>query len=288
MVALEGRQVVVVGGAIGGMTAALLLARAGATVTVLERVAEPAAASTTCWPCAAATCTSCCWRRPGRPTRRSRCGSAPRSAESTPTAGRRVVDADGAVRRRPMGDGSTYFYASATRPPAADALAAADLAGLRAAWAATLPLAGRVLERVRRVEELLVNQVMRVDCARWSDGRLVLVGDAAHAMSPNLGQGANSALVDAAVLALELAGDGPPEAALDRYTARRRPRVRRVQDTADRLARLADLTSPALRQARDSLLRAASGLGSDRRMRAIQQEDPARLRSAVAGLGRPG
>jgi 2-polyprenyl-6-methoxyphenol hydroxylase-like FAD-dependent oxidoreductase len=184
----------------------------------------------------------------------------------------------------PMGDGTTYFYGSATRPPVAAALAAGDLAGLRAAWAAALPLAGRVLERVQDPAELLVNQVVRVDCERWHDGRLVLVGDAAHAMAPTLGQGANSALVDAAVLAAELAGGGPPEAALARYTARRRPAVRRVQDTADRVARLAELASPPLRRARDRLLAAASGLGAERRVRAVQQEDPARLLAAVRRL----
>src|SRR5688500_7716053 len=43
MVDLAGRHVVVVGAAIGGATTALLLARAGAQVTMIERVAEPAA-----------------------------------------------------------------------------------------------------------------------------------------------------------------------------------------------------------------------------------------------------
>lgn len=51
-------------------------------------------------------------------------------------------------------------------------------------------------------------------------GRHVLVGDAAHAMSPNLGRGACESLVDAAVLAEELS-TRPPREALRRYNRRR-------------------------------------------------------------------
>jgi 2-polyprenyl-6-methoxyphenol hydroxylase-like FAD-dependent oxidoreductase len=395
VVGVGGRHVVVAGGAIGGMTAALLLARAGASVTVLERVAEPGAvgAGILLQPNGLAVLAGLgldpelgrAGHRGGAGAVRSASGAslvelrvpdfgggldhalalrrsrlhelllaAVRAAhpavalrlgtevtgvgrdgtvafQAGGVAGRLggdlVVGADGVgsvvrsggdfgARARatgstylrglvsgddlglegewwtplglfggaPMGDGSTYFYASASRPPVARALAAGDLAGLRACWAGALPLAGRVLERVQGIGELLVSQVVRVDCERWSDGRLVLLGDAAHAMAPNLGQGANSALVDAAVLAVELAGGGPPEQALARYTDRRRPAVRRVQDSADRLARLADLPSPALRRVRDTLLRVAPGLGSDRRLRAVQQEDPAWLLDAVAGL----
>ena len=73
--------------------------------------------------------------------------------------------------------------------------------------------------------------------ARWSRGRVVLLGDAAHAMLPHHGQGANQTIEDAAVLAAELgaelsAGLGRPgdvAAALHRYTVRRRVRTRQVQ-----------------------------------------------------------
>jgi hypothetical protein len=105
-----------------------------------------------------------------------------------------------------------------------------DLSAFRALWTRVLPPAGPALDRVACWEELLVIEVSRVDCERWVDGRLVLVGDAAHAMAPNLGQGANSALVDAAVLAVELAADQPVDQALSRYAQRRRQPVRRVQD----------------------------------------------------------
>ena len=75
-----------------------------------------------------------------------------------------------------MGDGTTYFYAAATAPTVAAAVVAGDVDALRRCWATVLPLAGGVLDRVGSFEALLVNEVVRVDCARWADGRLVLVG----------------------------------------------------------------------------------------------------------------
>ncbi|NUP22684.1 MAG: 2-polyprenyl-6-methoxyphenol hydroxylase [Streptomyces sp.] len=56
-------------------------------------------------------------------------------------------------------------------------------------------------------------------------GRVALLGDAAHAMSPDRGQGAGQSLEDAVVLAAALAGEPTIEAALRRYDADRRPRT---------------------------------------------------------------
>jgi salicylate hydroxylase len=68
---------------------------------------------------------------------------------------------------------------------------------------------------------------------RWHRGPVVLLGDAAHAMLPHHGQGANQTIEDAAVLAGELASvssrAGELDAALRRYTERRRVRTRQVQ-----------------------------------------------------------
>ncbi len=64
---------------------------------------------------------------------------------------------------------------------------------------------------------------------RWSEGRVALVGDAAHAVSPHSGQGASMALEDAIVIAKQLAAQpADPAAAFATYESERRPRAERV------------------------------------------------------------
>lgn len=180
-----------------------------------------------------------------------------------------------------MGDGSTYFYAAADAPPVAAAVAERDLATFCTLWTDALPLAAPVLGHLTSFDQLLVNEVVRVDCERWSDGRLVLLGDAAHAMAPTLGQGANSALVDAAVLTIELAAESTDTVprGLARYEARRKQRVRRVQNQADRLARLSGVRGKTTQRVRDAALRLAGRLPTTaaRLSRMAQQENPAEL-----------
>lgn len=60
---------------------------------------------------------------------------------------------------------------------------------------------------------------------RWHRGRAVLLGDAAHAMSPQLGQGVNMALLDALVLRDALRLPVPTAEALARYQAKRRDHI---------------------------------------------------------------
>ncbi|MEZ4241127.1 MAG: NAD(P)/FAD-dependent oxidoreductase [Myxococcota bacterium] len=69
---------------------------------------------------------------------------------------------------------------------------------------------------------------------RWTTGRIALLGDAAHAMSPSAGQGASLAMEDAMVLARCLRDVADPAAALAAYERERRPRVDAIAAQARR------------------------------------------------------
>jgi 2-polyprenyl-6-methoxyphenol hydroxylase-like FAD-dependent oxidoreductase len=79
-----------------------------------------------------------------------------------------------------------------------------------------------LLDQIRDIDELLVASYRDVVIPVPYRGRAVLLGDAAHAMSPQLGQGVNLALCDAAGLAQALAESEDPAVALPRYAALRR------------------------------------------------------------------
>jgi 2-polyprenyl-6-methoxyphenol hydroxylase-like FAD-dependent oxidoreductase len=66
---------------------------------------------------------------------------------------------------------------------------------------------------------------------RWSDGRVVLLGDACHPMTPYMAQGAATSIEDAAILArcLQEVDGQDIEGAFQRYEAHRKPRTSRIQ-----------------------------------------------------------
>jgi 2-polyprenyl-6-methoxyphenol hydroxylase-like FAD-dependent oxidoreductase len=88
----------------------------------------------------------------------------------------------------------------------------------------------------------------------WHKGHLVLVGDAAHAMTPNLGQGAAQALEDVAVLIRELRRRKLPEA-LAAYERARKRRAERIVARSRLMGRFLQASHPAVAGARDLALR---------------------------------
>lgn len=73
---------------------------------------------------------------------------------------------------------------------------------------------------------------------RWSSGRIVLTGDAAHATLPFLAQGAVMSLEDAVVLAREVAKPRPLAEAFAAYERQRKPRTTRIQQQSRKMSRI--------------------------------------------------
>lgn len=90
---------------------------------------------------------------------------------------------------------------------------------------------------------------------RWSKGPYVLLGDAAHAMTPNLGQGGAQAIEDAFSLARCLSEAPEPWAAFAAYEHERGPRARRIARLARQLGATAHWTNPVARAVRNAVFR---------------------------------
>ncbi|MFB9376807.1 FAD-dependent monooxygenase [Kineococcus gynurae] len=115
---------------------------------------------------------------------------------------------------------------------------------------------GREAAAVRALQalppaELLRHDLLELDRPVWGTGRVLLLGDAAHAMTPNTGLGAAFAIEDAVALVRSLA-DGL-DGVTRRYRSARHRRVRTVQLVSRAAGRLAHSPHPAARRVRRSL-----------------------------------
>jgi FAD-dependent urate hydroxylase len=135
----------------------------------------------------------------------------------------------------PMGAGRTYGFAYVIGPRFSDPVEG-RLARLRSRFAT---FGGRVQEylaSLERDDQVICSAMEWMVCEQWHVGRVVLVGDAAHASSPMMGQGGCMAMEDACALAHELRAAATVEGALANYVRRRKPRVEWVQHQSMALA----------------------------------------------------
>ncbi|MFI6685099.1 FAD-dependent monooxygenase [Streptomyces sp. NPDC050485] len=163
---------------------------------------------------------------------------------------------------QPLKDGRSYAYAAARTPPGGRAADGepAELRRLFGTWHDPVPA---VLDAAQGAP-VLRNDVHHIagPLPAYHRGRVALVGDAAHAMAPTLGQGGNQAIEDAIVLAHHAEPSGDPAAGLARYTAERLPRTMGIVRQAERTARLTMMRNPVGIAVRNTLIGAAATYGT--------------------------
>lgn len=180
-----------------------------------------------------------------------------------------------------IGHGEIYWFAVANAPPGEKDPDGKDPGGqANDVRTALLARFGGWHSPVKAVIEATpADRILRTDIAdrepraRWHDGPVVLLGDAAHPMTPNLGQGACQAIEDAAALAEALGGRSPgvaPNAAgsgengenyeeivaaVRRYEQQRVARANEVVRAARRFGAIAQWANPTAVWLRDLAMR---------------------------------
>jgi len=151
----------------------------------------------------------------------------------------------------PVGDGRTYGFGNVTEPRVHDVIES-RLQRARHRFAGFGGVVRDYLACLESAEQIHCGPIEWLELDRWNIGRVVLIGDAAHASSPMMGQGGCMAMEDAWVLAEILRSTARVENALDVFVARRRPRVNWVQQESravgEMLRRPPDIRNAVLRE----------------------------------------
>lgn len=145
-----------------------------------------------------------------------------------------------------------YWFATANVPAGGADASKADLLQLFAGWHDPI---GAVIKATPDDAILRTDIADRDPIAAWSDRRITLLGDAAHPMTPNLGQGGGQAIEDAVVLDLSLSAAPDIASAFRDYESRRIARTTRVVKEARRLGRIGQIENAAGRALRDFAVR---------------------------------
>ena len=146
----------------------------------------------------------------------------------------------------PIDDRTAYWWATRRAPQGRSETAAERkevLLGAFAGWAGGLPEAIAATPAAAILKNDLCD---RRPVSKWSDGRVTLLGDAAHPTTPNLGLGGCMAIEDALVLARafrENSGYGP---ALAQYEFERHARAAEVVKMSRLMGRFGSIRNPAL------------------------------------------
>jgi 2-polyprenyl-6-methoxyphenol hydroxylase-like FAD-dependent oxidoreductase len=128
----------------------------------------------------------------------------------------------------PMGEGHTYGFGAVGGARFKDPIVG-RLERFRRRFVGFGGPVPAYLAALQSDEQIHVGPIEWVELDEWYCGRVVLIGDAAHAGPPHMGEGGCMAMEDALVLADCLRTADSVECALEGYVRRRRPRVDWVQ-----------------------------------------------------------
>jgi 2-polyprenyl-6-methoxyphenol hydroxylase-like FAD-dependent oxidoreductase len=146
----------------------------------------------------------------------------------------------------PLADDRVYCFTCANMPANTRDPQEGRVDRFRARFGGFGGFAPAALDQITKPEQLIHNDLADLPKHPWFKGRVLLIGDAGHATTPNMGQGAGMAIEDAAVLCEMLSGGDAWADVVPAFAARREPRVRFIVDQSRRIGRVAQVENGIL------------------------------------------
>jgi 2-polyprenyl-6-methoxyphenol hydroxylase-like FAD-dependent oxidoreductase len=169
----------------------------------------------------------------------------------------------------PIGQGRICWYATRNCPlsqPDVPEERSRELQALFRAWHHPIP---QLIAGTRSADIVKADASDRKPLKRWGCGRVTLLGDAAHPITPNVGQGACMAIEDAAWLAKLLPEAPDVTAAFRAYEATRGPRTAFVARQARRIGMIGQWENPLIAGTRNFLTRLVLSRPPDVQLNAV-------------------
>lgn len=171
----------------------------------------------------------------------------------------------------PLTGNRVYWFAVVNAQRSDPRYAAYQAEDLSVAFEGYHPVIGEILERSRGLRLIHGDVLDLKPINSYAYGRTLLIGDAAHATTPNLAQGACQAIEDAVVLAMCLRDEPDPEMAFREFERKRLKRTHWIVDTSWKLGKVAQLDNRLLVGLRNAAFRMMPESVHHRQFRKIEE-----------------
>ena len=130
-----------------------------------------------------------------------------------------------------------------------------DSINLQEIFSSFHPLVNQIVEETPE-ERILCNEIWDLEPQeKWYEGNVCLLGDACHATTPNMGQGAVQAIESAMALSICLAEESTPQQAFSRYVTIRKVKTHRVTNTSWKIGKIAQTNNSLMVSLRNLLVK---------------------------------
>jgi 2-polyprenyl-6-methoxyphenol hydroxylase-like FAD-dependent oxidoreductase len=173
----------------------------------------------------------------------------------------------------PVGENKVYWFACKNAPPADERMKAMGTSDLLQDFGGYHPPIADIL-RTTPADQVIWADILDLEpMDRYAYGNLLFIGDAAHATTPNMGQGACQAIEDALVLAKCLEENPVVEEAFRTFEQKRLERTHYIVKQSWQLGKMAQWESPLLTRLRNVLIRSIPQRVFQRQVEKVYETD---------------